>query len=78
MKAGKILDNVGFRKMDGTIRRLTIREQLIRNKQFVGINEIKHPMLGVIPVDRSRIDELLKYEEGHLIRFKKSMFDGNL
>jgi hypothetical protein len=78
MKTGKILDNVGFRKMDGTIRRLTIREQLIRNKQFVGINEIKHPMLGVIPVDRSRIDELLKYEEGHLIRFKKSMFDGNL
>ena len=78
MKTGKILDNVGFRKMDGTIRRLTIREQLIRNKQFVGINDIKHPMLGVIHVDRSRIDELLKYEEGHLIRFKKSMFDGNL
>lgn len=78
MKTGKILDNVGFRKMDGTIRRLTIREQLIRNKQFVGINDIKHPMLGVISVDRSRIDELLKYEEGHLIRFKKSMFDGNL
>ena len=78
MNTGKILDNVGFRKMDGTIRRLTIREQLIRNKQFVGINDIKHPMLGVIHVDRSRIDELLKYEEGHLIRFKKSMFDGNL
>jgi hypothetical protein len=78
MKTGKILDNVGFRKMDGTIRILTIREQLIRNKQFVGINDIKHPMLGVISVDRSRIDELLKYEEGHLIRFKKSMFDGNL
>jgi len=78
MKTGKILDNVGFSKMDGTIRRLTIREQLIRNKQFVGINDIKHPMLGVISVDRSRIDELLKYEEGHLIRFKKSMFDGNL
>jgi hypothetical protein len=78
MKTGKILDNVGFSKMDGTIRRLTIREQLIRNKQFVGINDIKHPMLGVIHVDRSRIDELLKYEEGHLIRFKKSMFDGNL
>ena len=78
MKTGKILDNVGFSKMDGTIRILTIREQLIRNKQFVGINDIKHPMLGVIHVDRSRIDELLKYEEGHLIRFKKSMFDGNL
>jgi len=78
MKTGKILDNVGFRKMDGTIRRLTIREQLIRNKQFVAINDIKHPMLGIIPVDRSRIDQLMKYEEGHLIRFKKPMFDGNL
>lgn len=78
MKTGKILDNVGFRKLDGTTRQLTITEQLKRNKQFVGINDIKHQMLGVIPVDRSRIDELLKYEEGHLIRFKKSMFDGNL
>jgi len=78
MKTGKILDNVGFTKLDGTTRQLTITEQLKRNKQFVGINDIKHPMLGIIPVDRSRIDELLKYEEGHLIRFKKSMFDGNL
>ena len=78
MKTGKILDNVGFRKMDGTIRQLTIREQLIRNKQFVGINEIKHVIHGIIPVDRERIDELLKYEEGHLIRFKKSMFHGDI
>lgn len=77
-KYGRIPDNVGFRKVDGVTRRLTIREQLLRVKHFKGINEINHPMLGVIHVDRSRIDELLKYEEGHLIRFKKSMFDGNL
>jgi len=57
-----------------TIRELKIREQLMRNKQFVGINEIKHPVHGIIPVDRDKLDQLLKYEEGHLIRFKKSMF----
>ncbi len=78
MQYGKINDNVGFRQVDGVTRQLTITEQLKRNKQFVGINDIKHPMLGIIPVDRSRLDELLKYEEGHLIRFKKAMFDGNL
>jgi hypothetical protein len=57
-----------------TIRELKIREQLIRNKEFVGINDIKHPVHGIIPVDRDKLDQLLKYEEGHLIRFKKSMF----
>ena len=61
-----------------TIRELKIREQLLRNKQFVGINDIKHPVHGIIPVDRDKLDDLLRYEEGHLIRFKKSMFDGNL
>lgn len=78
MKTGKILDNVGFRKMDGTIRRLTIREQLIRNKQFVGINDIKHPMLGVIPVDRSMLDKLLEHSEEDLLQMTKEKFDGNL
>lgn len=78
MKTGKILDNVGFRKMDGTIRRLTIREQLIRNKQFVGINEINHQMLGVIPVDRSRLDELLEHSEEDLLQMTKDKFYGNL
>ena len=78
MKTGKIIDSTGFRQLDGPIRQLTITEQLKRNKGMIGINEIKHPVYGVISVDRSRIDELLKYEEGHLIRFKKSSFDGNL
>lgn len=82
MKTGKILDSVGFRKMDGTTRRLTIREQLIRNRQFVGINEINHPIHGKIDVDRDKIDGLLeKWEEAHLIRLKKSLFSdkyGNL
>jgi len=73
-KYGKINDNVGFKKVDGVTRRLTIREQLIRVKNFKGINEINHPMLGKIEVDRNKVDELLNYEDGHLIRFKKSMF----
>jgi len=61
--------------MDGTIRVLTITEQLKRNINFVGINDIKHHIHGIIDVDRDRLADLLKYEEGHLIRFKKSMFN---
>lgn len=53
------------------IRQIKIKEQLIRNLNFVGINEIQHPMLGRIEVDRDKISELLKYDESHLIRFKK-------
>jgi hypothetical protein len=56
------------------IRQIKIKEQLIRNLNFVGINEIQHPMLGRIEVDRNKISELLKYDEAHLIRFKKAMF----
>ena len=78
MKTGKILDNVGFRKLDGTTRQLTITEQLKRNKQFVGINEIKHPMLGIIPVNRSILDELLERSEEDLLQMTKERFDGNL
>jgi hypothetical protein len=70
MKTGKI--NVGFNETSGTTRRLSVREQLIRNKQFVGINEINHPIHGKITIPRDRIDDLLNYQEGHLIRFKKS------
>lgn len=55
-------------------RQIKIKEQLIRNLNFVGINEIQHPMLGRIEVDRDKINELLKYDEAHLIRFKKTMF----
>ena len=61
--------------MNGTIRVLTNTEQLKRNINFVGINDIKHPIYGIIPVDRDKLENLLKYEEGHLIRFKKSMFN---
>jgi hypothetical protein len=61
--------------MNGTIRTTTITEQLKRNINFVGINDIKHPIHGIIDVDRDKLTDLLKYEEGHLIRFKKSMFN---
>lgn len=74
MKYGKINDNVGFRQVDGVIRQLTIREQLLQVKHFKGINEINHPMLGKIEVDRNKVDELLKWSDGDLIRLKKSMF----
>jgi len=60
--------------MNGTIRVSTIKEQLKRNINFIGINDIKHPIHGIIDVDRDRLEDLLKYEEGHLIRFKKEMF----
>jgi hypothetical protein len=60
--------------MNGTIRTTTITEQLKRNQNFIGINDIKHPIHGIIDVDRSKLTDLLKYEEGHLIRFKKEMF----
>lgn len=68
------MNNIGFHKTDGITREITIREQLIRNINFVGINDIKHPIHGIINVDRDKLEDLLKYEEGHLIRFKKSMF----
>ena len=61
--------------MNGTIRTTTITEQLKRNINFIGINDIKHPIHGIIDVDRDKLEYLLKYEEGHLIRFKKSMFN---
>jgi len=61
--------------MNGTIRTTTIKEQLTRNINFVGINDIKHPIHGIIDVDRNKLADLLKYEEGHLIRFKKEMFN---
>lgn len=78
MKTGKILDNVGFRKMDGTIRQLNIIEQLIRNKQWAGINEINHPVHGIIDVNRNMLDELLQHSEEDLLQMPKDKFNGNL
>jgi len=61
--------------MNGAIRTTTITEQLKRNINFIGINNIMHPIHGIIDVDRNKLEDLLKYEEGHLIRFKKEMFN---
>jgi len=60
--------------MNGIIRVSTIKEQLTRNINFIGINDIKHPIHGIIDVDRDKLTDLLKYEEEHLLRFKKEMF----
>ncbi len=77
MKTGKILDNVGFRKMNGTIRQLDIIEQLKRNRQFVGINDIKHPLHGIVNVDRDRLDELLQHSEDYLLQMPKEKFSND-
>jgi hypothetical protein len=69
------MNNIGFHKTDGFIREVTIIEQLKRNINFRGINDIKHPIHGIIDVDRDKLEDLLKYTEGQLIRFKKSMFN---
>lgn len=69
------MNNIGFHKTDGYIREVTIIEQLKRNINFRGINDIKHPIHGIIDVDRDKLQDLLKYTEGQLIRFKKSMFN---
>ena len=71
---GRINDNVGFRKVDGVIRQLTIKEQLLQVKNFVGINTINHPVHGNIEIDRSKVDYLLERQDGDLYRYKKSMF----
>ena len=71
------MNNIGFHKTDGYIREVTIIEQLKRNINFRGINDIKHPIHGIIDVDRDKLKDLLKYTEGQLIRFKKSMFQPN-
>jgi hypothetical protein len=62
--------------MNGIIRVSTITEQLKRNINFIGINDFKHPeTMEIIDVDRSKLEDLLKYEEEHLLRFNKSMFN---
>jgi hypothetical protein len=49
------------------IRELTITEQLQRNINFVGINDIKHPIHGIVEVDRDKLQDLLKLDEYQLI-----------
>ena len=51
---------------DGYIREVTIIEQLKRNINFRGINDIKHPVHGIIDVDRDKLEDLLKFTEEEL------------
>ena len=60
------MNNIGFHKTDGYIREVTIIEQLKRNINFRGINDIKHPIHGIIDVDRDRLEDLLKFTEEEL------------
>ena len=74
MQYGRIPDNVGFRKVDGVIRQLTIREQLLRVKHFKGINTIKHPTYGQMEIDRNKVEILLKLDENQLTNMTKEEF----
>jgi hypothetical protein len=68
------MNNIGFHKTDGFTREITIREQLIRNINFVGINDIKHPIHGIIDVDRDKLEDLLKFTEEELIAMSPEEF----
>ena len=68
------MNNIGFHKTDGYIREITIREQLNRNINLVGINDIKHPIHGIIDVDRDKLEDLLKFTEEELIVMSPEQF----
>tara|TARA_R110000822_G_scaffold268025_4_gene391450 strand:+ start:1698 stop:1919 length:222 start_codon:yes stop_codon:yes gene_type:complete len=68
------MNNIGFHKTDGITREITIREQLIRNINFVGINDIKHPIHRIIDVDRKKLEDLLKFTEDELIAMSPEQF----
>jgi hypothetical protein len=73
-KYGRINDNVGFRKVDGVTRQLTIREQLLRVQNFKGINTIKHPTYGQMEIDRNKVESLLQLDENQLTNMTKEEF----
>lgn len=73
---GKIQNSVGFTATAGTVRNLTIREQLLRVIN-TGITTINHPVHGTIEVTKGHAIALVDtYQEGHLLRFKASLFQG--
>ena len=72
-KTGQVPESVGFSKTEGTVRQLTLSEQL-RQRQHSG-GTIKHPVHGLIEVTAKTARELMSVKEGHLIRFKRDMFN---
>jgi len=71
---GQIHTSVGFSRVEGNARKLTIVEQLTRVVNM-NIDEIDHPIHGRIKVEKDVASYLLRYEEEHLYRFKLSMFN---
>jgi hypothetical protein len=71
---GQIHNSVGFSRVEGNARKLTIVEQLKRVVNM-NIDEIDHPIHGRINVGKDVANYLLRYEEEHLYRFKLSMFN---
>jgi len=71
---GQIHNSVGFSRVEGNARKLTIVEQLTRVVNM-NIDEIDHPVHGRINVEKDVASYLLRYEEEHLYRFKLSMFN---
>ena len=68
------MNNIGFHKTDGYIREVTIIEQLKRNVNFRGINDIKHPIHRIIDVKRDKLEDLLKFTEEELIAMSPEQF----
>jgi|APGre2960657404_1045060.scaffolds.fasta_scaffold77921_4 hypothetical protein len=59
------------------VRELTVTEQLVRNASYRGINDIKHPTYGIIPVDRANLEQLLTLSEDELVRLGKESFQSS-
>jgi hypothetical protein len=59
------------------VRELTVTEQLVRNVSYRGINDIKHPTYGIIPVDRAKLEQLLTLSEDELVRLGKESFQSS-
>ena len=76
MKTGKINSGVGHSSVDGPIRRLTIKEQLVRVISMKGVNEVNHPIHGKMNVKPIQAVQMMSFDEATLIRLKKSWFVG--
>lgn len=77
MKTGQIIQTVGFSATDGQARQLTVRERLLQIAMSKQSGDLLHPMLGLITITHEVAADLSsKYDNYHLIRLKRSMYEG--
>jgi hypothetical protein len=76
MNTAKIPNSVGFSATDGQVNGVSMIDQLKRIVNMQNVTSFKHPVHGMLEVTKERAKELLtpNVQEGHLYRFKKSMF----